>query len=225
MTIRTLDQHVVLLFGPQALSFDEKAFSQLREAVLNSAENRWVVDVIDELPTFWTTLSERFPKLGAIPGVELLGGLKDWLNTGRVAPIKQTLPNILLSPLVVITQLTQYTQYLRIRHPDAHGETLYNNSTRSSTEAVGFCTGLLSALAVSSSTNKTEFQKYAAVAVRLATLIGAIVDAQDVTNHEESESLAVVWNTPGAQSEFTRILQQFPEVISCVVFVYSGLKS
>lgn len=180
---------------------------------MDDAENRWILDTVAELPTVFKTCLNKFPKLQAISGVQLLEDLNDWLKTGKLPPASFHLPNILLSPLVVLTQLTQYSRYLKLTHTeyvDAHN---LNASHSQKTETVGFCTGLLSALAVSSAGNQVQFQQYGAVAVRLAVLIGALVDTQDVLGkHGQSKSLATVWNSCEAKTEMTRILKEFPEV-------------
>ena len=210
---RTSDGNTILLFGPQALSFQEDSFHQLKSIVLDNAENRWILDVVAELPAYLKAFSEKFPKVQAVSGVQLLENLNDWFKTGKVPSASFHLPNILLSPLVVLTQLTQYSRYLELAHPESgNGQNLYASHSQK-TETVGFCTGILSALAVSSTSNQTQFQQCGAVAVRLAALIGALVDAQDASGkHRESKSLATVWNSRETKTEMTRILQQFPEV-------------
>lgn len=207
------DGNTVLLFGPQALSFQEDSFHQLKSIILDDAENRWMLDAIAELPTYFRTFSEKSPKLQAISGVQQLENLNDWFKTGKIQPTSFHLPNILLSPLVVLTQLTQYSKYLKLVHIESgDGQNLYASHSQN-TETLGFCTGLLSALAVSSAGNQAQFQQHGAVAVRLAALIGALVDAQDALGkHGESTSFATVWNSRETKTEMTRILQQFPEV-------------
>ena len=95
------------------------------------------------------------------------------------------------------------------RH-DLHG------SNKQNTETLGFCTGLLGAIAVSSSATQAQFQHYGAVAIRLAMLIGALVDAQDKSEdlYGESKSFSAAWNSPECGAEMTRILERFPEVRS-----------
>ncbi|KAL9639049.1 MAG: hypothetical protein Q9164_001184 [Protoblastenia rupestris] len=205
----TRDGNTILLFGPQALSFQEDSFHLLKSDVLDDAENRWILDTIAELPTYLQTLLEKSPKLQVISGVKLLEDLNDWFSTGKIPPASSHLPNVILSPLVVLSQLTQYSKYLKLAHGGE--QNLYGSHNRR-TETVGFCTGLLSALAVSSADSWTEFQQYGAVAVRLAALIGALVDAQDALGeHGESTSFATVWNSNQTKTEIARILQQFPE--------------
>lgn len=212
--VTSMDKGAVLLFGPQALSFDEKSFIQLRETVLNDVDSQWIVDTISKLPAYWEAFSSKIRKLEATPGLQLLQDLNDWLKTGNITPAVRTLPNILLSPLVVITQLTQYTTYLQLTQPNSTRRE-YCNNNQASVETIGLCTGLLSAMAVSSSTNKVQFQENAATAVRLAMLIGGIVDAEEILGrHKASKSLATVWNSPSTKAEMTRILKEFPEVKS-----------
>lgn len=211
--LRPSDGNTVLLFGPQALSFNEESFLQLRSIILDDAENRWILDAVADLPTYFKTFSEKFPKLQVISGVQLLQDLNEWFKAGHVPPASFHLPSILLSPLVVLTQLTQYSTYLKLTHPKSGvGQDLYASHSQK-TETVGFCTGLLSALAVSSAANQAQFHRYGAVAVRLAVLIGALVDAQDdLDDHGESKSFATVWSSSETKTEMGRILQRFPEV-------------
>ena len=80
----TRDKSIVLLFGPQALSFQEDSFHLLKSDILNDAENRWILDVIAHLLTYLKTFSEKFPKIQAVLGVKLLEGLNDWIDIGKI---------------------------------------------------------------------------------------------------------------------------------------------
>ncbi|KAL3461921.1 hypothetical protein BJX64DRAFT_288875 [Aspergillus heterothallicus] len=211
--------YTILLFGPQALSFNEKSFTELRDAVLSDTNNQWVVDAVSQLPVAWETFVDRFPQLKAIEGGQRLRDLVDWLATGSIIPAAGTLPNVLLSPLVVISQLTQFTKYLRLTQPDASSSDDIYAKTGPDTETIGFCTGLLSAMTVATTTDKAQFEKSAATAIRLATLIGAFVDAQEITGqHGASKSLATVWNSPTAKEEMTRIMSDYPEAYESVLY-------
>ena len=202
-----------LLFGPQARSFQADTFHHLKSLVLNEAANRWVLDVLAELPSLFKTFSIQFPKLQAIPGTQLLQDLSEWFSTAKAQPASFQLPNILLSPLVVLTQLTQYSQYLALANSAPGHERNSYASQNQNTESVGFCIGMLSALAVSSAGDQAQFQRYGAVAVRLAVLIGAVVDAQDALGENgESKSFATSWNSGEKRMEMTRILQQISGV-------------
>ena len=212
-TLGVPDGSTILLFGPQALSFQGDTFRHLKSIVLNDAANRWILEVLAELPVLFKTFSKRFSKLQTISGEQLLEDLNDWFKTAKVPSASFHLPNILLSPLVVLIQLTQYSKYLTLAHPESgHGQYLYASHNQK-TETVGFCTGMLSALAVSSAGTQAQFQRYGAVAVRLAALIGAIVDAQDTLDEDGgSRSFATAWNSSEKRMEMTKILKQFPGV-------------
>ena len=207
----------VLLFGPQALSFGEESLETLRTALTELKSCQWILDTISELPSHWNTLLTKFPKLQEIPGEKLLNDLHGWFETGVVDQATSQLPNILLTPLVVLTQLTQYSRYLQlsVSNSSDNDQDLHAAFTKRNVETVGFCTGLLSASVVSSSSDQAAFRQYGAVAVRLAMLIGALVDAQDASDrlHGRSKSFAVAWNSPAMARELVRILDCFPEVI------------
>ncbi|KAL8746802.1 MAG: hypothetical protein Q9184_007694, partial [Pyrenodesmia sp. 2 TL-2023] len=187
---------------------------------LSSTSNqRWALATIEELPDHWDTLSNEFPHLSAVPGRKLLRDMVGWFRDGAM-PTQSSwpLPNILLSPLVVIAQLAQYAEYLHLCHPESKGEDLFAASM-SNAETLGFCTGILSAIAVSCSTNQTQFARHGATAIRLAVLIGGIVDLQDARNeYGGSRSLATVWKSQQSRSEMIRILGGFPEAYISVTY-------
>jgi hypothetical protein len=205
----------VLLFGPQALSFSNDCFQRLRTAINNNPDNAWVRKIVDELPECTERTCEQFPKLRSTPVVTLQKSLKEWLNSDtNSAPVGfEKSPNSLLTPLVVLDQLTQYAQYVQLAHVEIGlGSDIYGPQPRC-IESLGFCTGLLSALAVSCSSTRTDFQRYAAVAVRLAALIGALVDAEDaVGKYGVSKTISTASRSPAQEMELHTILRDFPEV-------------
>lgn len=211
----SVEETTVLLFGPQALSFREDSLERLRQFLTTNSDGTWMRKVITELPNFIKNLSEQFPKLQATPAVKLLGELDDWLDSDSATPPFATrkLPNALLTPLVVLEQLVQYTQYVSWSHVDTGlGSDQYGPQPRRST-TVGFCTGLLTALAVSSSSSQEEFQRYAAVSVRLAALVGTLVDAEEVLGqHGISKTYSTACNSREQKTRLENILQESPEV-------------
>ena len=216
----------VLLFGPQALSFSQESLKTLRTALTESEDYQWVLDTISELPRHWNTLITRFPKLQEIPGEKFLHDLDTWFRTGVVEQATLQLPNILLTPLVVLSQLAQFSRYLLLSLSNASFEAQDPHTTfvQRNVETVGFCTGLLSASVVSSSSNQAAFRRNGAVAVRLAMLIGALVDAQDAPDrlHGRSKSFAAAWTSPDMAAELVRILDGFPEVIDSTAQSFCG---
>ncbi|KAL1615746.1 Type I Iterative PKS [Neofusicoccum ribis] len=200
----------VLLFGSQALSFDQQSFRRLSSSLLDSQTHAWALRTIEDLPEQWDIICAEFPKLQAAAGAKLLPQLGEWLETGTMGTDR--LPNILLSPLVVIAQLTEYAAYVELRGADSE-------ITLPPLETLGFCIGILSAMAVSCSTRKATFEKCAAAAVRLAMLIGAVVDAQDAEGeHGESATFTTVWKSRESGEEVARILERFPEAYVSVSY-------
>lgn len=63
-------------------------------------------------------------------------------------------------------------------------------------ETLGFCFGLLGALSVASASNRQDFQKYGATAVRLAMLIGALVDAREVWDKTSGKGGSISFAIP-----------------------------
>jgi hypothetical protein len=208
------DGNIVLIFGSQTLDFNEESATQLRSCILETPALQWVLETILELPEHWNTIAKAAPGLENFPGSKHLEGLSHWLKTGRFPDGSFPLPNILLTPVVVITHLAQYSAFLEILLP--------NNSTRENlsallnykTETLGLCTGLLSAAAVSSSVNQAQLQKYGAVAVRMAMAIGAFVDGKDAEEGSKGKwkSFSVGWSSTEAGEQMSRILKDFPEV-------------
>jgi hypothetical protein len=202
----------VLLFGPLALSFDQVAFDNLRNIVVENDEYRWILETIAGLPQCWKTITEALPGFQAGPGFKQLEDLRTAFEIGKLES-SFPLPNILLNPLVVITHLTQYSKYLETTSLETDERIDLYASSKSNSETLGFCTGFLSSIAVSSSQNKEQFWKYGAAAIRLGMLIGMIVDAQDAAEQTgTSKSLSVVWNSAQGGEELTRILKSYPEV-------------
>lgn len=206
--------NTVLLFGSQALSFDAAAFSNLRNAIMTDPGSHWMCDAIASLPQSLETITSHFPNFFREPALSRLQDLNSWFTTGK-APLETTrLPNILLSPLVILSHLSQYSRYTRqINHDSSAGHQTWLNSDRS-WETLGFCTGILSAFAVSTSKSQQQFQDHGSVALRLAMLIGLVVDTQENSNETgESQCFSAMWTSQEAYAEMIRILDIFPEVI------------
>jgi hypothetical protein len=205
----------VLLFGPQALSFSTQSIQRLQASLNNDPDNAWMKDVIDELPDFTKRAAKQFPNLQIAPAATLQYHLRDWIRgDADISPAgSETLSNALLTPLVVLDQLTQYTQYVQLAHIDVGlGSDEYGPQTRR-IESLGFCTGLLTALAVASASCRATFHKYGAVAIRLAALVGAVVDAEEVAgNFGVSKTFSTACRSPSQEIELQTILNEFTEV-------------
>lgn len=199
----------LLLFGSQALSFDEAYFERIRLNVVGDKDNRWMIDVVEDLSTYWKELCEIIPSLRSLPGERWLKQHTHWLQHGSKEDQRPSqLPNIILSPLVIMGHLSEYVQ-----HSAASGEGFQSEEAeyqRANTETLGFCIGLLSAFAVSSSSTRAQFCQNGAAAIRLAMVVGGLVDAQMAES--ESVSLTATWKSEQGATKLNEVLENFPDV-------------
>ena len=221
----------VLLFGPQFQSLDKHALTRLRSTLSDGPTWHWALDTLAELPTHWDALTKKIPTIaGSIQGEKVLNDLDSWLRHGLYDGLENfDLPNIVLTPLVVLTHLTQYRRYLDRSRPENGSTDLQadlfrrHNLDNQQVETLGFCTGLLSAFVVASSRNQDDFERYGAVALRLAMLVGALVDAQEEFNkmlrNGRSKSYATAWRNAQQGEEMTRVVDSlFPDAYISVFY-------
>ncbi|KAJ6443315.1 polyketide synthase [Purpureocillium lavendulum] len=212
---RSLAGPAVLLFGPLALSFDATLLTKLRTTIVGNPQHAWVQNTLGQLPGLWNTITAALPELEAGSGPGKLSDLAESFATDRQLDTPYPLPNTLLIPLVVIAHLTQYSQFTEQTNSelDARVDPFEGNTSQ---ETLGFCTGLLSAFAVTSASSRQEFEKYGAVAIRLGMLIGMVVDAQDSTS--PTKSLAVAWSSEKDREALQAIIDGFPEAYVSVEY-------
>lgn len=193
----------VLLFGPHFCSSDTEQYVQLRSDVLKDPKCQWVLEVISELPGWWQTIVKALPLLDNLVPSACLEAWKKDLETNDGPPsVSSPLPNVLLGPLAVIAQLTQYERY----------QELDGTSANARTETMGFGMGFLGAAAVSSSASPEQLQQYGAVAIRLAMFFGAILDATDnSTDLGDSVSYSVAWDHICITDQIEDTLDQYPD--------------
>jgi hypothetical protein len=105
---------------------------------------------------------------------------------------------VLLTLLVVVTHLAQYLKLLELIEPASPECRDLHASFQRDAETLGLYSGLLSAAALSCSADQVQLQHYDVVAVRLAMMVGALVDTQDVSVDLQgrSKSFSVAWNSP-----------------------------
>lgn len=129
---------------------------------------------------------------------------------------------------MVLIQLTQYWRYSELLHQeqppaDLQASVVAASKSDSSFETLGFCFGLLGALSVASASNRQDFQKYGATAVRLAMLIGALVDAREVWDKTSGKGgsifFAIAWLDSKQASEVRRIIDaRSPDAYVAVLY-------
>lgn len=205
-TLHSHTDDALLLFGSQALSFDTGAFNELRSSIVYNPEHAWIIQAVKSLPACWASFAHSFPAYEPSDATRLaLDHLVQSFETGLV-PVETpeaSVPNVVLSPLVVITHIVEYTRFLGAatsRPPRVRG-------------ALGFCVGLLSAYAVSSSRHSSELRRNGANAIRLAMIIGGIVDAQGLLDPSgKARALATAWSSAEVGAKVDSILERFSDV-------------
>jgi hypothetical protein len=201
---------VVALFGPLSPSLSQSNFTTLRATVLASPQHAWVEQALASLPAHYESLVTECPDLHNEASEGSIVDLAAWLRTGSLKLDRQQLPNSLLAPLIVISQLVQYRAFLDIRHA-AQEQPMVK-------ETVGFCIGLLSAFTVSLShgSSASVYAQNAGVALRLAMLAGCIVDRQQMQDARgPSRTISVAWKRVDSRDnckELKIILAKYSDV-------------
>ncbi|PYI32372.1 putative polyketide synthase [Aspergillus indologenus CBS 114.80] len=209
----------VLLFGSLSLSFDEDAFQQLQRVIIPDGRHHWAWETLTCLPQSYHTIVAAIPALESAPTLKHLHDLKDAVQLQQPLTASFPLPNSVLIPLVVVFQLTQYADMIEDATIDLDPRVDLFTASIYGQETLGFCTGLLSAIAVSSARTKQQFCHFAAVAARLGLLVGMVVDACDATSSlGPSQSLIAAWSSSEKEQELRQILQAFPEAYLSVYY-------
>lgn len=228
------ESSTTFIFGPHIGTFTKQAMDKQVRPIAQGPHREWILEAIAGLPGYWEALSEKMPEIGAaISGHKQLGDLDAWFRHGQtdMSPDAQ-LPNIIITPLVVLIQLTQYWQYLELTQDSSAGGDVHANlvsqqqqqsEKTNQFESLGFCGGMLGALAVASAHSRPELEKYGSVAIRLAMLLGALADARNVWDSARgkgrSTSFAVAWISPKQGDDVRRIIEALsPDAYLAVVF-------
>lgn len=132
---------------------------------------------------------------------------------------------------MVLIQLKQYWRYLELLHQgqplrDLQASVVVVSKSNSKFETLDFCFGLLGpALSVASASNGQDFQKYGATAVRLAILMGALIDARDVWKKTSGYSISftITWLGSKQADEVRRIIgARSPDAYIAVLYDEAG---
>ncbi|KAI1171386.1 hypothetical protein F4777DRAFT_593828 [Nemania sp. FL0916] len=234
----TASQTTIYIFGGHVVSQTKGTLDELVRWLAEGPNARWIKDTVAGLPGFWDILISKIPEVAsAIPNSLHLVDLDIWLRephrSAEITGRDENLPNAVVGPLLVAVQLDQYWRSLRYDRPtkglplqdDLQAELAdrQKNQMEPKVEILGFCVGLLGALAVSSSSNRQELEKYGAVAMRLAMLIGAMIDAREVWDKGlgkgRSVSYATAWRGGKQYEDLTRVVSSlYPEAYVSVLF-------
>jgi hypothetical protein len=154
----------------------------------------------------WDAFAQEHPDYDSASARQKLSSLSEWFRDGPDVNAFRPLPNIILTPLVVIGHLVEYVQYQRHAATGTPGG-------ENAIGTLGLCTGLMGALVVALSKDLDDVQKYGSTAIRIAVLIGGVVDGQDAKHPDgPSVALTAVWNSPASAKNLDSVLEGFSDV-------------
>lgn len=205
----------LLVFGPQTELPSQQDLAGLRQELIQNPALSSLKLAVEDLLRFWHTLTDFDPDLCQVPGTEYLSHFQHWILEGGAFPHHLTRnPNVYALPVTVILQITQYIRYLSglgVKNPHRH---VLNGLLDGG--AHGFCVGLLSALAVSSSQTEADVATVAATSMRLAVCIGAYVDKDGRSGElpHPTACVAVRWSNDHAdgKNEIIALVRTYQDV-------------
>jgi hypothetical protein len=145
---RPLSGPTTLLFGPLALALNAAAVAQIRKTIIDNPNYDWILEAVANFPQQWDVITSALPDLQDSTGRGQAEDLADAFLVGRSLETLFPLPNKLLIPLVVMSHLTQYASFLERVKIELDDRVDIFAGCKAGKETVGFCTGLLSAIAV-----------------------------------------------------------------------------
>ncbi|MCJ1414495.1 hypothetical protein MMC32_000822 [Xylographa parallela] len=221
--------------GPQSKQTLEKHVQQ----ILDGPNARWILDTVADLPRYWEAVIEKIPEVaGTMQGARLLAHLESWFRNGPasgdpIAPDAE-IPDLWIGPLMIAIQLDQYWRYLEFRFNDPARKCVEDPQAEliqqqqqftgsSKVETVGFCAGMIAAVAVASSHDRREFERYGAAALRIGVLMAALVGACEEWDKGlgkgGSVSLATAWRTAKQGDDMVRLVSSLsPDAYVSVLF-------
>ena len=192
------------LFGPQVTNWTHKSLSNLQSALLEDRKLKYLRQTLAELPSLWSMLEKDYGLRG-FSGAEKLQELQDF-TTGAKRLDPHNLTNTHLSPLTVVSQVIDL-----IQTTDTSGT---KDHILGFEAAQGFCIGFLSAAALASANEWTDFERNISNAIRLAACIGIVVDAENLSRlaQERATAVHVRWKTAEDRALLETCLDLFPGV-------------
>jgi hypothetical protein len=174
---QSTEQISAAIFCPQSKAHTTEYLASLHTFISQNEYLKPLLDDIRALEETWSIIaSERVDIAALSQGPRFLSYLSTWARSGESSQLAATISGILALPLLVVVQITQYIQYLGSRNIK-HAEFLQYLRHRGGVQ--GYCGGLLPAFAISCSKDEFEVIRNAAIAMRLALVIGAYGELGD----------------------------------------------
>ncbi|EFX04833.1 polyketide synthase [Grosmannia clavigera kw1407] len=233
------------LFGGHIGPQSKKSLDKHVRQIVDGPNREWILEALADLPRYWDAMAEKMPEVaGTMQGATLLAEIDSWFRHGpdsvsSLDPDKE-IPDLWIGILMVAIQLDQYWRYLEFRFSGATGldgkdlqaelvkqqrqqeeESRLEGANKA--ETAGFCADMIAAVAVASSHDRAEFQKYGATALRIGALMAALVGATEAWTKESgkggSVSLATAWRTRRQGEDMAHIVSKaFPDAYVSVLF-------
>ncbi|KAI0884084.1 ketoacyl-synt-domain-containing protein [Annulohypoxylon maeteangense] len=202
-------EFVVALFGPQATHWTQDSLASLQSDLLQNSNLEFLVKSLLELPSLWALLEQDYGSEG-FHGADSLKELHDFA-TGEKGLDSKSLTNTHLAPLTVVSHVIDFIR--SIENPGTQ------ESLSDFEAAQGFCIGFLSAAALSSANDWSDFERNVSNAIRLAACIGAVVDAEEASHvaQDRATAISIHWKTAADRTYLETCLDSIPEAyISCI---------
>ncbi|MCJ1394663.1 hypothetical protein MMC18_007543 [Xylographa bjoerkii] len=207
----------LIVFGAQTTQPTTQYLTQLRGWLLQEHRLQAFLAAIKGLPALWQTLIDFDPGLQRVPGHASLTALQRWVEDGDLIWMPDSPPNVLSSPMTIIIHIVQYFHYLS-NNTYCIGHPLLLQSAKLG-GVQGFCTGLLSAIAIACSKDEDMIGELAAVALRLAVCIGAYIDADGAfaIPPNEISCFVVRWKSNCQKDVLHTIIARYPDAYVSVI--------
>jgi hypothetical protein len=199
---------LLFAFGSQTSWPTTQYLTQLRELLRSSPRLRSFVTAITNLPELWNDLVAHDPRLQRVSGGDAIHQLVAWLSDGNFRGNHTPPPNVLSMPFTVIVHIVQWFHYLENNPKHLGLDQLLEGAQAGGIQ--GFCLGLLSAVAVASAQKEEDIVTYGAVALRLATCVGAYIDLDRLEC--DTTVLAVRWNSADSHNRLVSVIREFSNV-------------
>ncbi|KAH8728888.1 hypothetical protein GQ44DRAFT_747284 [Phaeosphaeriaceae sp. PMI808] len=192
------------IFCPQSKAPDKEYLDQLQKFLTQHEKLQRLGEDVKRLHETWDIIAAHREDIAALQqGPRYLKALYDWIDTGASTAVANAMSGILSLPLLVVIQTCQYFQYLRLAGL-THGEFL--NGLKNG-GAQGYCGGLLPAMAIACAQDEDEVVSMAAIAMRIALVVGAYGELGDDENLPGPTTIVVRLRHEGQGED---IVRKFP---------------
>lgn len=208
-----------LVFGSLAAWPAAEELSRLHATLSKHQPLRATLGALQSLPDLWDTLLARDASLSRLPGRVSAEWLSQWALTGTGTDLPSSddgaAGNQLTMAMTVLKHFCQYFEYLD--HASLEGapadwhDTIIARAVESGGGVQGLCVGLLSALAIGSSTEVQRFALNGALSLRLAFSIGTYVDL-DIVQSGPTNALAIRWPSKVTLEGIEKVLGKYESV-------------